>query len=270
MSPEKIMFPDHLSASAITGYLDCGLAYKFSKVDKVPPESTPDNLLYGTAIHSVLAQFYEALANEHHLNAKDLQELFTAHWTEVAKEREDIQYRPGKDFETLLLEGKELLATFHNARPAEGSRVLGIEKRFSFNLDGLPVPIIGFHDLVLEDPSGVITIVDHKTSARAYGPNEIDKNFQLTVYQMAAKALGYGDREILLRFDCLIKTMKPKFEQYYTTRSELDEARARRKVLAVWEGISKGVFIPNDDSWKCGGCSYQNSCRQWFTEGRAA
>jgi len=29
---------------------------------------------------------------------------------------------------------------------------------------------------------------------------------QLTVYQMSAKANGFKDRDILLKFDCLIKT----------------------------------------------------------------
>ena len=56
-------------------------------------------------------------------------------------------------------------------------------------------------------------------AGRAYGRDEVDNNMQMTVYQLAAKANGFADREILLRFDCLIKTMKPKFETYYTVRS---------------------------------------------------
>jgi putative RecB family exonuclease len=39
------------------------------------------------------------------------------------------------------------------------------------------------------------------------------------MYQIAAKQNGFADREILLRFDALIKTKTPKFEQYWTTRS---------------------------------------------------
>jgi len=37
-----------------------------------------------------------------------------------------------------------------------------------------------------------------------------------------------------------------KFQQYYTSRSEMDERRVARKILGVWDGIKKGVFIPND------------------------
>ncbi len=81
---------------------------------------------------------------------------------------------------------------------------------------------------------------------------------------MAAKANGYAEREILLRFDALIKTKTPKFESYYTTRSEWDEKKTAKKIIKVWEGISKGIFIPNDTSWKCSNCAYKGACDEWF------
>jgi len=65
-------------------------------------------------------------------------------------------------------------------------------------------------------------------------------------WETDAKANGFAGREILLRFDCLIKTLKPKFETYYTVRSEVDEKRLIKKIQQVWDGISKGVFVPND------------------------
>ena len=100
-----------------------------------------------------------------------------------------------------------------------------------------------------------------------YSIDEIDQNPQITIYQMAAKANGFSDREVLLKFDCLVKTKTPRFEQYYTTRTETDELRLIRKIQRVWEGISKGVFIPNDTSWKCKTCPYKKACDAWFLNG---
>jgi putative RecB family exonuclease len=80
-------------------------------------------------------------------------------------------------------------------------------------------------------------------------------------------ANGFGHREIVLKFDTLIKTKKPKFEQYYTVRGEIDEKRLIRKIKKVWEGISRGVFIPNDTSWKCPNCHYRQHCDEWFLKG---
>ena len=57
----------------------------------------------------------------------------------------------------------------------------------------------------IEDSSGTIIITDFKTSARAYPNDEADRNFQITLYQIAAKANGYYNRDILLKYDRLIK-----------------------------------------------------------------
>ncbi len=100
--------------------------------------------------------------------------------------------------------------------------------------------------------------------------NEVNQNLQMTIYHLAARANGYGDREILLRLDCLIKTKVPKFEQFYTTRADWDERKMVKKIMAVWDGITKGVFIPNDTSWKCKGCGHKTACREWFAEGGSA
>jgi len=143
--------------------------------------------------------------------------------------------------------------------------VLAVEQPFSFNLPGLPVPIIGVWDLVEMDPSGTVVIVDFKSSKKAFSTEQVDKNLQMGLYQMAAKANGYADRDILLRFDVLIKTTKPRFEQYYSTRSELDLKRIQRQMIEVWSAISKGVFIPRE-SWKCKGCAYQKACAEWFEQ----
>jgi len=99
--------------------------------------------------------------------------------------------------------------------------------------------------------------------------NEVNQNLQMAVYHLAARANSYGEREILLRLDCLIKTKVPKFEQFNTTRGDWDERKMVKKIMAVWDGITKGVFIPNDSFWKCKGCGYKTACREWFAEGGA-
>jgi putative RecB family exonuclease len=195
----------------------------------------------------------------------DVQDLFKRLWTEAAKDRDDIRYADGKDFETLLTQGIDLLtAWYSNQDDNNNYRVLAIEEAFSFDIADIPVPIIGAVDLVEEDEAGTIIITDHKTAARSYSANDIDRNMQMTIYQMAAKSNGFADREILLRFDCLIKTKKPKFESYYTIRTENDEKRMIKKIQQVWNGISKGVFVPNDSSYRHKNCQYRQYCDEWF------
>jgi len=256
----------HLSSSSISDYVDCGLLYKFGRIDRIPRTFTADSLEYGTTMHRVLADVYQGKMINSPLELKEIIELFEYYWTVVAGDNDEIKYATDKDFETYLVAGRELLTSYYNKIPADDFRVLAIEEAFSFKLEGLDMPIIGAMDLVEEDDSGIIIITDWKTAGKAYSNDDVDKNFQLTLYQMAAQANGFADREILLRFDCLIKTKTPKFEQYYTTRSDEDILRAKKKIMQVADGISKNVFVPNDGHWKCKGCSFAEHCRNWFKE----
>jgi putative RecB family exonuclease len=258
----------HLSASAINDYLDCGLLFKFGRIDKIQAEFKSDAMEFGSAIHLTLADFHKAKMTGNRMTTRDLQECFEAHWKKLTEGRDDIQYAEGNSFESLLLQGKELLTAYYNKASWKEFEVIGIEEAFSFTIPGCPLPIIGAVDLVEQDNAGTIIITDFKTSARAYSNDEVDRNFQLTLYQMAYKKNGYSDANILLRFDCLIKTKQPKFESYYTTRGHIDEIRARRKIIEVSHAISKGIFIPNDgaQNWKCKNCSFKKNCDAWFME----
>jgi len=257
----------HLSASAIGTYIDCGLAYRFSKVDKIKPEFVSDALVYGTVIHHSLETFYLEKKFGKILSLKQVQEAFEEYWEMEAKDRDDIKYSEGKTYKSYLLEGKELLAAWYNKLPEDDFKIIGVEVGFAFEIEGIPVPIIGYIDL-LEEDSETLLITDFKTTGRSYSADEIDQNTQMTVYAMAMKANGYADQEVLLRLDCLIKTKTPKFKQYYTIRTEDDEKRLIKKFQKVWDGITKGVFIPNNTSWKCNkGCQYKKACNDWFLEG---
>ena len=255
----------HLSASSIGEYVECSLLFRFGRIDKLPMEFKSDALEFGTCIHRVLEQYYSARMIGEKMLLKDVHQIFDTTWTGIAEDNDEIKYNGDNDFKTLLLFGKDLLTAWYNSLPDDGFTILAIEEAFSFTLPGIPIPIIGAMDLVEEDSAGTIIITDFKTSGRAYSKDEVDQNQQLTMYQIAARQLGFGgDHEILLKFDCLVKTQKPKFLQYYTTRSELDERRLIKKAAQVWDGISKGVFVANDTSWKCKGCAYKQACDEYL------
>jgi putative RecB family exonuclease len=256
----------HLSASSIGDYIDCGLLYKLSRIDKIRPEFESDAMELGSAIHMTLAEFYEAKMTGEKLPLKEIQESFEGFWRELAEDNSKIHYAEGKDFETLLREGKELFIPWYNKLSENEFKVIGVEEPFILTLRELAIPIIGYIDLIEEDESGTVIITDHKASGRSYSNDETDKNLQLTLYQIAVKANGFGDREILLKFDCLIKTKTPKFEQFWTSRTEIVEKRAIKKIWEVWQGIYKEVFIPNDGHWKCKNCGFKKHC-DTFLEG---
>lgn len=254
----------HLSASQINQYLDCSLAYRFARIDGVKPEFIADALVFGTVMHRVIEFYHHQRMLGDKPSLMDTTRMFEELWTKSAKDNQDIRYKEGTDFESYLINGKSQLATYYTQFPETGFEVVALEQAFSFHVDGLPLPIIGAIDMIEQDEGGTVIVSDFKTTGRAYSTDEIDNNFQLTVYQMALKANGFANKELILRLDCLVKTRKPKLEQYYSIRTEEDEKRAVKKMLSVWDGISKGVFIPNDNSWKCKTCCYCEHCSKWL------
>ncbi len=259
----------HLSASSIQKFIDCGLMYKFSKIDRLEAEFTPDVLLFGSAIHWAIAHINQGRKVECLLELSDVMECFEDKWSSSVKKASTVKYSKGKDFDILMKDGKKYLETYYKSLGEdEGFKVLSIEEPFSFKIPGLPVPIIGITDCIEtdgkdEDESGTIIITDYKTKARAYSESELANDMQLTLYQMAMKASEYRDHEIMLRFVVIIKTKTPRVEHYWASRSELDEKRLAKKAIKVWEGISKGIFLPNDGHWKCNNCQFQTACQAW-------
>ena len=88
----------HLSASAIGEYVECGLLYKFGKIDKIPMEFISDALEFGTVIHLVLGEYYEEKMTGNKMLLKDIHQSFEDHWRKNAEGRTDIKYAEGKEF----------------------------------------------------------------------------------------------------------------------------------------------------------------------------
>ncbi len=263
MEIQELRKNPHLSASSINSYLECGLQYKFSRIDKIKPAFTADALVYGSTIHKAIEFVQTNRLFGDPTSVEEAREFFEKHWRKAAEGKDYIQYRKGASFTSLLNQGKKLMDVYVSNFPDNGYDVLALEEPFQLKLDGVDIPIIGVMDMVEQDDSGTIIITDHKTAARAFSSDEVDKNFQLTVYHMAALNNGYAGRDIVMKFDCLIKTKVPRFEQVYTVRSEEAEQRAVKKIKSVWDGICKGVFIPNDNSWRCSTCSFKDHCEKW-------
>ena len=135
----------HLSISGILEYVECGLLYRFGRIDKLPMEFKSDNLEFGTVIHRVLAEFYQARMTGDRMPLNDVHQLFEENWRSVAEGNDEIRYSVGKDFQTLLLTGIDLLSVWHDKLPDDNIRILSIEEAFSFNIPGFAYPAYRRH-----------------------------------------------------------------------------------------------------------------------------
>ena len=190
MDLNELRAKPHLSASSITDYIDCSMLYKFSRVDKLPREFIPSTLTSVPLFIWCSPNIIGVKWTEYKMLLKDIHESFKNHWHERAKDRTDIQYANGQDFDTMLNQGIDLLTAWYENLTDDNFKVIAVEEPFSIDIENLDVPIIGVTDLIEEDESGTIIITDFKTSGKAYSIDQVDKNQQLTFYQMAVKKMA--------------------------------------------------------------------------------
>ncbi len=229
----------YLSYSQLALYLECPLKYKFRYIDESEGEDgkVASALLFGQAVHVALAHFYREAMEGQPFSLKEFLDVFATAWGNACEEKEII-YSEGEDFDSLLEQGKEMLRVF--ARMAHPMKVIAVEVPFEFKLEHpqtgeeFQVPIKGIIDLIEEDESGTLWIVDHKTASRSYTEQQVEGDLQMLIYAAAVKQLDVVEgRNALLRFDVLLKTKRPQFLQYRMQRDDRD----RMKLFQIVEGI---------------------------------
>jgi len=221
-------------------------------------------LVFGNAVHRTLDHFYRTKLDGTRLSVDEMQSLFERTWLECVDACTVVKYGDNRSPTTMIECGKALIATYLREVPDTAFTVLATEQPFVLELDNLPVPVIGIIDLVEEDEKGTVIITEFKTSARKLSHDDVMRHMQLTLYGLAARLNGFKDREIILRIDCLLKTKKPRLEQFYAMRTEEDEQRLIRLLSEVWQSLSQGIFIPNITSWKCPLCEYKTHCDSYL------
>jgi putative RecB family exonuclease len=255
----------HLSASSVSTYLECGLQWRFKYIDTVEPEFISDSLLFGSSIHSTLEVFNQNRKNGLLPDLDTVQEFFERVWKEKVKATPHLKYTKDNTEESLLEQGKSLLEVFYEELPDTGYEILAVEEPFSLNIPGLSTPIIGVIDLVEIDDTGTVIITDFKTTGRKFSSDEVDKHFQMSLYHLAAVYNGFGTSDIILKLGLFIKTKTPKYEEIFTTRFRDDHQKILNTIKSVSEGIEKGVYIPNTNSWRCKNCEYASACNDFLT-----
>jgi hypothetical protein len=213
----------------------------------------------GTAFHGTIERAVRAKVTGKVINPVDV-------WmTEWAKAIEQEVAWNGDVPEALAAEGARMIAS-------ESSRSLiasldplvedgepVIEKRIELRVPGVPVPVLGFIDLITSD--GVPC--DFKTAGRSWTLDKAQKEEQPTYYLAALNQLGYSlNPGLQFRHHVWTKGRNPKAETFTTTRTVADMFRLFTNVRVIWQSIQSGNFPRNTSSWKCGKyCEYSGACR---------
>ena len=247
---------NHLSASQINLYLQCGLKYRYQYIDLLPKPFRPSALVFGSALHSTLEWFHSQRMQGKTITLEKLYQIFDADWYSQCVEA-TIHFKEGEKEMNLLNLGREMLTIFFQEQHPQ---VKGSEIPFTVPLRSptggpdLEIALEGYFDLIEEDG----TIVEYKTSATTLSSSDIDARLQLTAYSYAYQLL-YRKAPKGIRVVDFVKGKKPKMVVIETKRDHNDHLGFLHTAHEVLKGIKANIFVPRQ-SFMCKECEYADMC----------
>jgi len=201
--------------------------FYFQYVVALPWEFVPASLPFGSALHAAVGFFYQMLKDGEKPDLAFVLSEFKRTWEEET-EGKAIAFAPGSTKESMEGLGVTLLRTFYeDVRPR---KVEAVEYAFSVPLydpDGgkmLDYALVGKIDVIESDDAGDLIIAELKTSSKRFADSQGENQLDGLIYAYALDQLGFrtdGNRT-LIRYDVLVKTKKPGFQQVYFNKEVID------------------------------------------------
>src|SRR3989442_8893069 len=252
-----------ISKSHIQTYLICPRKFYFQYVVALPWEFVPASLPFGTSLHEAVAFFYSGFKNGMKPEIEFVISVFERTWDEETKDRPIGFALSSKDSMRGL--GIALLRQFYEA--IQPRNIEAIELPFSVPLydpDGgkkLEYVLVGKIDLIESDEEGNLIIAELKTSSKRYADSQGENQLDGLIYAYAMHKLGFRTTgvETLIRYDVLVKTKSPAFQQIYFNKTPQDYGRLARWIQEVLQAIDRESFFPNF-GWACQNCQFRSRC----------
>lgn len=265
---DKIMDGLHISVSQIRTYLRCPRSYQLRYVLGTRPAFKPVAFAFGTSFHAAAARLYVAAKEDGAPPPLRLvTDTFRDAWERELEDGVPLQADDDEpnDRAALVDKGVEMIGLFHEhaVKSLDGADVEAVEQPFSIPLfdpdSGVKMEekLVGTLDLVLKRGRRR-HVVEHKTSARKYGEDQIRWDIQPTGYRLAARAMGLG--EVKVTYQIVTKTKAPVIQIVDLDRSVEDEEEFQRIAANVMRAVDAGAFPPVR-GWQCRSCPYSHACR---------
>ncbi|MBN1773198.1 MAG: PD-(D/E)XK nuclease family protein [Deltaproteobacteria bacterium] len=235
----------HLSVSRLRRFESCPLSFKLHYVDQLKAEPN-DALRFGSLLHAVLERLYRWVVDEEFAGR-----IEEARALEVY--REEWQ-RSGLSGFAVFQEGVDILHAYLGEHGEVDHRnVLAVEQEF--RLPAGAFEVLGYIDRVDRIDDETIAIIDYKTNRLIFTRDEVDSDFQLTVYLMAARQLWPWAAKVRLVFHLLRHGI-----QMETERTEAQVEAARDYIIALGRQTEAAIDYPARLNANCSYCDHRNQC----------
>jgi len=231
-----------LSYTQISLYQSCPLQYKLQYIDGLKPKDKW-YFSFGSTLH-LCAQYFFKVRVPPPPSLEELLQFYEGNWISEGYEsaEEEAKYKTY---------GREILSKFWGIHSADFKIPVAVERIFYIDIEG--IKLRGYLDRVDKLESGGLSIVDYKSNQGLFTQDDLEKNLQLTLYQLAAEQTWHLPVEKLTLYH--LRSNTP------CSCAARDEARleeARHLVSAVAENITEGNF-PASENQYCP-CDFAEHC----------
>ncbi len=211
-----------LTQSSIDDYETCAYKYRYAHVLRLPIP-THHAIVYGFALHAVVAEFWKARLSGITLKLAKLYEILDQTWVNEG-------FLTAEHEEQRLIQARSVIKAFYDREKKSKNLPTFIEKDFRFNINKseVQIAVTGRFDRV-DDKDGKVSIIDYKTTENRT-LEQLEKyakdSVQLKIYTLAyfknygrlADFVGIYDLE-----SGLVAGYAPEKDQLEKTESEIVE-----------------------------------------------
>lgn len=233
-----------ISYSAFDLYNRCPLQYKFRQIDKIPVEKKPE-MEFGSLMHNIVEN---ALKKDPIIpEISESEKLYDEGFKNITF-KDDLQK---KQYHGV---GKEIIKTFYDSLTPGLRDTIATEKRFYLPLNDKHT-LTGAIDRIDKLPFGAYEVIDYKTNFKPKTQQEIDKDKQLGIYQLAIKELWPDAKDVRLSMYFL----KPDLKLTTTRRDEEIETLKEEFIITANKIESEKDYLPKVNPL-CDWCDFQDRC----------
>lgn len=246
---------NHLSYSSISLYLDCAEAWRRKYIAKEPTFSN-SNLMLGKAFHGAVEAAVE-------LPGVNLQAAYSEQFNKALEEDKNVIWGDETQESTFnegvrLLSNADVQQAILSIKPGKDERGAMIERKVELRVPSVPVPIIGYVDIILDDG----TPADFKTSSKSWSEGQASGSLQTLFYLAAMNQMGMPINWKFKHF-IFVKTKTPKVQVLEHAHKASELFFLFEVIANAWKGIEREVFPLAPGSWKCSAayCDFYKNCR---------
>jgi putative RecB family exonuclease len=255
--------PRSLSPSKVSSFTDCGLAFRFSVIDRLP-EPPSAAATKGTLVHAALERLHLLPPDDRTLDAA----LGCLDEAAVVL-RDDPEYAAleltADDEAAFRGDAAELVRNYFRLEDPRTVRAIGLELLLEAEIDG--VHLRGIIDRLELDADGELIVTDYKTGSAPATQHERKRLSGVHIYSLLCEQLlGRRPRRVQLLY-----LRSPV--AIITEPSDRSTRGTRRTLDAVWQAVERACdredFRPQP-SRLCDWCSFQAYCPSFGGDPAAA